>query len=47
MCKILSNEAMKTICEKKQNKKIVTYTDINDLVSNAMSGLTCGLRFAG
>jgi len=47
MCNVLSNDAMKILCEKKQNKKKVTYKDINDLVSHAMSGLTCGLRFAG
>ena len=47
MCNVLSNEAMQTLCQKKLYKKVPTYADINDLVSNAMSGSTCGLRFAG
>jgi len=45
MC--LDNEALYSICSKTLKLKSTTYGDLNHLVSNVMSGITCGFRFPG
>jgi len=45
MC--IDNEALYNICSRTLNLKEPTYTDLNGLVSQVMSGITCSLRFPG
>eukprot|EP01123_Difflugia_compressa_P000514 TRINITY_DN10596_c0_g1_i1.p1 TRINITY_DN10596_c0_g1~~TRINITY_DN10596_c0_g1_i1.p1 ORF type:complete len:450 (+),score=86.62 TRINITY_DN10596_c0_g1_i1:3-1352(+) len=43
----LDNEAMYNICNRTLKLPNPNYRDLNHLVSNVMSGVTCGLRFPG
>jgi len=43
----LDNEALYSICNKTLKLQNPNYRDLNHLVSNVMSGVTCGLRFPG
>jgi len=45
MC--IDNEALYNICQKTLKLTAPTYGDLNHLVSNVMSGITCSLRFPG
>ena len=44
---LLDNEALYDICFRTLKLTTPTYGDLNHLVSAAMSGMTCGLRFPG
>eukprot|EP00913_Durusdinium_trenchii_P003964 g3672.t1 len=44
---LLDNEALYDICFRTLKLTTPTYGDLNHLVSAAMSGVTCGLRFPG
>jgi len=44
---VIDNEALYDICFKTLKLTTPTYGDLNHLVSAAMSGVTCGLRFPG
>merc|ERR1712173_88075 len=44
---IIDNEALYDICFRTLKLTTPTYGDLNHLVSAAMSGVTCGLRFPG
>src|SRR3546814_1542993 len=44
---ILDNEALYDICMRTLKLQNPTYGDLNHLVSAAMSGTTCSLRFPG
>jgi len=44
---VIDNEALYDICFKTLKLTTPTYGDLNHLVSLAMSGVTCGLRFPG
>jgi len=44
---IIDNEALYDICFRTLKLKTPTYGDLNHLVSIAMSGMTCCLRFPG
>merc|ERR1712079_500920 len=46
-CFLLDNEALYDICFRTLKLTTPTYGDLNHLVSAAMSGVTCGLRFPG
>jgi tubulin beta len=43
----LDNEALHDICERSLKLQTVSFSDMNNLVSNVMSGITCSLRFPG
>jgi len=43
----IDNEALYDICHKTLKLSSPTYTDLNGLVSQVMSGITCSLRFPG
>eukprot|EP01114_Cavostelium_apophysatum_P011073 TRINITY_DN2524_c0_g1_i1.p1 TRINITY_DN2524_c0_g1~~TRINITY_DN2524_c0_g1_i1.p1 ORF type:complete len:466 (-),score=113.81 TRINITY_DN2524_c0_g1_i1:50-1447(-) len=45
MC--IDNEALYDICSRSLNVASPTYGDLNHLISNVMSGVTCGFRFPG
>lgn len=47
MCMVIDNEALYDICFRTLKLKTPTYGDLNHLVSAAMSGVTCCLRFPG
>jgi tubulin beta len=44
---VIDNEALYDICFRTLKLSTPTYGDLNHLVSAAMSGVTCGLRFPG
>jgi len=44
---VLDNEALYNICVKTLKLLQPTYADLNHIISSAMSGLTCSLRFPG
>ena len=44
---VIDNEALYDICFRTLNLTTPTYGDLNHLVSAAMSGVTCFLRFPG
>jgi len=44
---VIDNEALYDICFRTLKLTTPTYGDLNHLVSAAMSGVTCGLRFPG
>jgi tubulin beta len=44
---VIDNEALYHICNKVLKLSTPTYADLNHLVSTAMSGITCSLRFPG
>jgi len=44
---VIDNEALYDICFRTLKLTTPTYGDLNHLVSAAMSGITCGLRFPG
>jgi len=44
---VIDNEALYDICFRTLKLQTPTYADLNHLVSNAMSGITCCLRFPG
>ena len=44
---LLDNEALYNICSKKFKIGSPTYGDLNHIVSQAMSGVTCSTRFPG
>nr|AHV91030.1 beta-tubulin [Paramikrocytos canceri] len=44
---VLDNEALHKICKETLKLKTPSYGDLNHLVSHAMSGITCCLRFPG
>ena len=46
-CMIIDNEALYDICFKTLKLSTPTYGDLNHLVSAAMSGISCCLRFPG
>jgi tubulin beta len=46
-CVILDNEALYDICFRTLKLTQPTFGDLNHLVSAAMSGITCSLRFPG
>jgi len=46
-CFVIDNEALYDICLKTLKLPNPTYSDLNHLVSAAMSGITCCLRFPG
>jgi len=46
-CMVIDNEALYDICFRTLKLSTPTYGDLNHLVSFAMSGATCGLRFPG
>jgi tubulin beta len=46
-CFLLDNEALYDICFRTLKLTTPTYGDLNHLVSAAMSGVTCCLRFPG
>merc|ERR1712207_128289 len=46
-CMLLDNEALYDICFRTLKLTTPTYGDLNHLVSAAMSGITCCLRFPG
>merc|ERR1712053_36504 len=46
-CYLLDNEALYDICFRTLKLTTPTYGDLNHLVSAALSGTTCGLRFPG
>merc|ERR1712193_478955 len=46
-CFLLDNEALYDICFRTLKLTTPTYGDLNHLVSAAISGVTCGLRFPG
>lgn len=43
----IDNEALYNICTKSLKVEQPSYSDLNRLVSNVMSGITCSLRFPG
>ena len=44
---VIDNEALYNICNKNLKIKSPTYGDLNHLVANAMSGVSCSTRFPG
>eukprot|EP01022_Parablepharisma_sp_SALTPOND_P021255 TRINITY_DN4113_c0_g1_i1.p1 TRINITY_DN4113_c0_g1~~TRINITY_DN4113_c0_g1_i1.p1 ORF type:complete len:489 (-),score=27.82 TRINITY_DN4113_c0_g1_i1:523-1845(-) len=44
---LFDNEALSRICINSMKKYVPTFSDYNDLMSYAMSGVTCSLRFPG
>jgi tubulin beta len=44
---VIDNEALYDICFKSLKLATPTYSDLNHLVSSAMSGVTCSLRYPG
>jgi len=44
---VMDNEALYDICLKTLKLPSPTYADLNHLISTAMSGITCSLRFPG
>jgi tubulin beta len=44
---VIDNEALYNICLKTLKLSSPSYSDLNHLVSSAMSGITCSLRFPG
>ena len=46
-CMVIDNEALYDICFRTLKLTTPTYGDLNHLVSTAMSGVTCSLRFPG
>lgn len=46
-CMVIDNEALYDICFKTLKLSTPTYGDLNHLVSAAMSGISCCLRFPG
>jgi len=44
---LVDNEALYDICHRTMKLNTPTYGDLNNLVGNVMSGLTCGFRFPG
>jgi len=44
---VVDNEALYNICQNTLKLKQPSYSDLNHLVSSAMSGITCCLRFPG
>lgn len=46
-CPIIDNEALYLICQNTLKQNNPAYADLNHLVSHAMSGMTCCLRFPG
>merc|ERR1712080_735365 len=46
-CMVIDNEALYDICFRTLKLSTPTYGDLNHLVSFAMSGVTCCLRFPG
>ena len=44
---VLDNEALYDICSRNLTLRTPTYGDLNHLISSAMSGVTCCLRFPG
>jgi tubulin beta len=46
-CYALDNEALYDICFRTLNMSTPTYGDLNQLISTAMCGTTCSLRFPG
>jgi tubulin beta len=46
-CMVIDNEALYDICFRTLKLTTPTYGDLNHLVSAAMSGVTCCLRFPG
>ena len=44
---LFDNEALLRLCSKKLPIEAPTYGDLNHLASQAMSGITCGIRFPG
>jgi len=44
---VIDNEALYQICNKVLKLQTPSYGDLNQLVSSAMSGITCSLRFPG
>ena len=46
-CIVLDNEALYDICFRTLKLSAPTFGDLNHLVSTAMSGVTCSLRFPG
>ena len=43
----IDNESLYNICHKKQRIANPTYSDLNSLVAQVMTGLTCSMRFPG
>merc|ERR1711957_358936 len=46
-CYALDNEALYDICFRTLKLKNPTYSDLNHLIANAITGTTCSLRFPG
>jgi len=46
-CFALDNEALYDICRRTLKLPNPSYTDLNQLIANAMAGTTCSLRFPG
>jgi len=44
---VIDNEALFDICLRTLKLNTPTYADLNHIISHAMSGITCSLRFAG
>jgi len=44
---LMDNEALYDICHRTMKLSTPTYGDLNQLIGNVMSGLTCGMRFPG
>lgn len=44
---IIDNETLHSICEKNFRSPQPTYSELNSLITNVMSGVTCSLRFPG
>lgn len=44
---VIDNEALYNICMKNLKIEHPTYGDLNHIVSVAMSGVTCSMRFPG
>jgi len=44
---VFDNEALYDICTRNLKITTTTYGDLNHLVSNVISGLTCSMRFPG
>jgi tubulin beta len=47
MVHVIQNEALVDICKKKLRLDHPTYSDLNRIVSKAISNITCGIRFPG
>jgi len=47
MTTVIDNEALFRVCKKSLKVENPSYFDMNKLIANIISGVTCGLRYPG